>query len=446
MNIPLVTMTHVCRSWRNVLLSTPSLWTQIDFSQSPRSLQARGFISRSGEEPLHIRQHYEQDGHAEPFLSITLHSMPRVRRLDIYSYHPYFEGLLEYLSVPAPVLEYLDITNEPTQVEKDIVLPKVFGGRFPKLTSLSLHHLHTDLRGFNPPSLTRFSFATSTDTSIRNLTSFFERCPLLEFIRLRFYFTPEPPELPPKKRVRLAALKKLKFDQMASTSGLLDYLTLPKCVEMALKGEFTGEEFNKYGDRTARIHPSSIGHLPVMRGITKAVVMRNSCVLSGPNGSLKLFFDETRDNFDAEFFTSLSPISVLDIRELWVAVNSGRPFGHTSAGVRDALGVLMMVEDLNIVNCETVPFFSALGVASDDGIILPRLQRLTIYVGCKDLDIPALIHCMRARNECSEPLGVTLVFEGKPEADLVERLEALRELVGELIYRVGRASKLFDSW
>jgi len=385
----------------------------------------------------------------EPFLSITLRNMPRVRRLDIHSYLPYLENLLGYLSVPAPILEYLDITNEPSQTERDIVLPKVFGGRFPKLTSLSLHHLRTDLRGFNPPSLTRFSFATSTNTSIRNLTSFLERCPLLEFIRLRFYFTPEAPDLPPKKRVCLAALKELEFDQMASTSGLLDYLILPKCMEMKLKGEFTGEEFNDYNERAARIHPSSIDHLPVMRGITKAVAMRNSCVLSGPNGYLRLFFFEgTRDNFDAKFFTSLSPISVLEITELWVGQKTTyyrRPWGQTSAGVRDALGVLMKVEDLNVVNCEMAPFFSALGVTSDGGIILPRLRRLTIYIGRDDLDVLALIQCAKARKERYRPFGVTLVFEEKLGADLVERVESLRAFVGELVYRVVCAPK-FDLW
>ena len=408
-----------------------------------------GFISRSGEEPLHIYQRYEQDGHAEPFLSITLRNMPRVRRLDIHSCNLYLEDLLESLSVPVPVLEYLDIRNEGYQTGKDIILPKVFGGQFPKLTSLSLHHLHTDLRGFNPPSLTWFSFATSTDISVRNLTSFFERCPLLELISLHFYFTPEQPDLPPKKRVRLAALKELELNRMASTSGLLDYLTLPKCVEMALDGEFTGEEFNKCGDRAARIHPSSIGHLPVMRGITKAAVMRNSCVLSGPNGTLRFSFDGTRDNFDAEYFTLLSPISVLQIRELWVgqdAFGSGRPLGQTPAGVHDALWVLMEVENLNIVNYETVQIFSALGVTSDDDIILPKLRKLTIYVGSKDLDIQALTQCMSARKEWSQLLGLTLVFKKEPGGDLVERVESLREVVGELTYFVGYAPGLFDRW
>ena len=329
-------------------------------------------------------------------------------------------------------------------------LPIVFGGRLPKLASLSLHWVHTNLRGFYFPSLTRFSFATSTNTSIRDLTSFLERCPLLESIRLRFSFTPEPPTLPPKKRVRLAALEELEFDQMASTSGLLDYLILPKCTDMMLKGEFTDEEFNGYGDRAARIHPSSVDHLPVMRGITKAVAMRNSCVLSGPNGFLRLFFfEETRDNFDAEFFTSLSPISVTQIRELWVGRDtdsSYRPLGQTTAGVHGAFGVLTKVEDLSMVNCETKPFFSALGTTSDDGMILPGLRRLTIYVERGGLDIPALMQCAKARKGCSQPLEVTVVFEEKPGPDLVEGVESLREFVGGLIHRVGWAPKLFDLW
>ena len=442
-------MTHVCRSWRNTLLSTPTLWTQIDFSKSPKSQQAKGFLSRSGEQPLDIYQLFEQDDHIEPFLSITLRNMSRLRRLEIFSFLHYLEDLLESFSVSAPVLEYLHVANETSETERDMELPTMFGGRLPKLTNLSLHSLHTDLRGFSTPSLTRFIFSTSTDTSIQNLISFFERCPLLEFIHLDFPLTPEPPTLPPKKRVRLTSLKELELDQRASTSGLLDHLVLPKCVKMMLKGEFTGEELSKYGDRAARIHPSSIDHLPIMRGITKAVAMRNSCVLSGPNGHLRLFFfDETRDNFDREFFTSLSPISVLEIRELWVGqeiTRNGRPLGQTTAGARGAFGVLTKVEDLSMVNCNTKTFFSALSTTSYDGIILPRLQRLTIYVGRGDLDIPALIQCVKARKGCSRPLEVTVVFEEKPGADLVEGVESVREFVGELYHHVGLAPRLmFD--
>lgn len=79
---------------------------------------------------------------------------------------------------------------------------------------------------------------------------------------------------------------------------------------------FAGKESDADGSPAARIHPSSIDHLSVMKGITKAVTIPNSCILSGPNGTLRFFCpDMTRDKFDAEFFTSFSLISATEIKE-----------------------------------------------------------------------------------------------------------------------------------
>ena len=47
----LITMTHVCRLWRIVLSSAPSLWTLIDFSVSAKPQQAEVFIHRLGLAP-----------------------------------------------------------------------------------------------------------------------------------------------------------------------------------------------------------------------------------------------------------------------------------------------------------------------------------------------------------------------------------------------------------
>ena len=437
-------MTHVCQSWRNVLLSTPDLWTQIDFSAPAKPQQTECFLRRSGKLPLDIHHSLKDLDHVEPFLSTTLRNMPRLRRLDISSRLPRLGRLLEYFSTSAPVLERLNIRNDYCFTQKDMELPStIFGGRPPKLTSVSLHFLHTDLRGFNPPSLTRFCFTTSTKTSNWNLTSFFERCPLLESIQLGFYFTPEPPGPPPKKRVRLAALKELEFDEMASASGLLDHLTLPGCVKMMLKGQFTGKEFDNYGDPAARIHPSSIDHFPVMRGITKAVAMVHFCIFSGPNGHLGFWSaQEHREKFHAGFFT-LTPIIVSGIRELWIGAAteyfpSRIPWKQTAAGVRSAFEVLTKVEDLTIFSCKTEPIFATLGTKFGDDVLVPGLRRLTIYVGYGDLDISALVQCTKARKEHSRPLGeVTITFESEPGADVIREVESLRELVGQLIHRVG---------
>ena len=180
--------------------------------------------------------------------------------------------------------------------------------------------------------------------------------------------------------------------------------------------------------------------------------MPYSCVFSGPNGNLRFWCFEARKDFDSDFFTSFSPISVLQIRELWVGQTAGdaffgpdKPWKQTTAGVCGAFTVLTEVEDLTIVSCETKLFFTTLGMTVDSGMLLPRLRRLTVYVGFWDLDVSTLIRCAKARKGHSLPLGeVTVVWEKDPVVDVVQEVESLREFVGELAHRVGEAPKL--SW
>ena len=447
MNGPLITMTHVCRSWRNVLLSTPSLWTQLDFS-TPKSKEAVRFLGRSGNQLLNIFQLLESEDNVEPFLSTTLRNIYRLRRLEIDSYLPYPEPVLTRFTRSAPELRHLEITNNSHRTDRDAELhDTIFEGHLPKLTSLSLCAFRTNLRAFNFPSLRRFEFTTQTNMSIQDLTSFFRRCPSLEYIEIFLSYITQPPIVTPHERVRLAALKELIIYQATHTPSLLDHFILPKCTEVVLGGF---GETPREGWPVAQIHPSSIDHLPVTKGISKAVAMPSSCIFSGPNGNLKFWPSRrTREIFDARFFTSFSPISVLEIRELWVGPNSTssrpfrRPWKQTAAGVHGAFRVLTKVEDLTIVSCGTEPFFSTLGATVEDSVLLPGLRRLTIYVGCGELDVPALIQCAKARKGHSRPLReVTVVFEEEPKVDLIQEVESLRESVEELIHRIGEAPKL----
>ena len=165
-------MTHVYWSWRNLLLSTPTLWTRID-SSAYKSKQVESFLGRSEGQLLDIFKFFERGEHMEPFLSITLRNT-RLQRLKIVSFLRHLDHVLVRSTRPALELKHLDIGNEHDITEKDMRLPgTIFDGQLPKLTSLTLCHLHMDLRGSNLPSLTRFSFRTGTKISFGNLTQFF---------------------------------------------------------------------------------------------------------------------------------------------------------------------------------------------------------------------------------------------------------------------------------
>jgi len=319
----------------------------------------------------------------------------------------------------------------------------------PKLMSLSLHYIPIDLHDFDFPILTRLNFETEVIISVQDLTSFFGRCPSLEFIQICLSYPPQSHTPPPRRRVCLAALQELILDQTACAIDLFDHLILPKCTRVILRGIFVDETPDRHGSLVARIHPSSIDHLPVMREITKAVATAAWCSLSGPNGKLTLSCcNVAREKFDADFFASFSPISVSQIRELWVGQkaywgNKDWTWRQTAAGVHGVFGVLTKVEDLTIVNCQTGPFFVSLGATVEDGVLLPGLRRLTVYGKSGNLDVPALTRCAKARKEHFRPLGeVTVVWEKDPGADVMQEVESLREFVGELVYCIGEDPEL----
>ena len=126
------------------------------------------------------------------------------------------------------------------------------------------------------------------------------------------------------------------------------------------------------------------------------------------------------------------------------------PWRPSVTGIRGVFVFLTRMEDLTIVDCDTRPFSTALGVTTaidtGGGILLPALRRLTIYVACGDLDIPDLIRCAKARKKHSRALEeVTIVFRevGAAALGLIRSVEPLRQFVGEVNHRVGETPMLF---
>ena len=144
---------------------------------------SKRFPSSIREPPLNIYQHLEDTEHVEPLFATIIRNLSRLRRLEIISCLDDFDHLSERLSGSAPVLEHLWVANF---TDYEVKFPRaILGGQLPKLSSLTLWLFRTVLRGSNFPSLTRFNFMTGAKISVLNLTLFFKRCPLLEFIQIR---------------------------------------------------------------------------------------------------------------------------------------------------------------------------------------------------------------------------------------------------------------------
>ena len=125
----LLSITHVCRFWRQVAINAPELWTEITM-KNPEAVEA--FLERSGAVPLNVDLHLGPG--TEPPCGILEAVAPhshRFRRFSIFAppeahYDPFaaFTG-------PAPLLERLEI-NYPV----DSPPRSLFGGQTPRLREL----------------------------------------------------------------------------------------------------------------------------------------------------------------------------------------------------------------------------------------------------------------------------------------------------------------------
>ena len=110
----LIAMTHVCRSWRELLITRPSLWALLPDCQNTD--RTRVYIERSKSAPLELflYQHGDTTYLEEAFLSVVPH-IGRLKSLRIKGDIDLLQNLTPHLSCPTPLLKQLsiDFTCDP---------------------------------------------------------------------------------------------------------------------------------------------------------------------------------------------------------------------------------------------------------------------------------------------------------------------------------------------
>ena len=171
----LVTATHVCHLWRITFLSSPSLWSHLDFSNKERALV---FLERSKSAPLRVDLPLGIGGPSEIVRELLNKITTRVTTLQ--AAHNSFMGKL--LAQPMTRLEVLEISG----YNHDHLLPDE-PTHLPSLTSLVISG-SGPLR-FHVPLLTSFHLTHVSTSRVlerkraaRSLLDFFRNCPLLEVV------------------------------------------------------------------------------------------------------------------------------------------------------------------------------------------------------------------------------------------------------------------------
>lgn len=136
-------VTHVCRHWRDIALTSPTLWTYIDL-RSPFWTQES--LQRSQMAPLVVHARIRDESSRQMFQELELaHSVldeaPRIRELSLSCATDIMIRLESRLCEPFLVLETLSLdAGTPGAWHDDVYhLPEdFFGGDLPRLRKLSL--------------------------------------------------------------------------------------------------------------------------------------------------------------------------------------------------------------------------------------------------------------------------------------------------------------------
>ncbi|VDB92217.1 unnamed protein product [Peniophora sp. CBMAI 1063] len=117
MELGWITVTHVCRRWRNVALTDPSLWTRISFRLGEHWVDE--MFSRAGSAPIIYERLYDHKStlsSAERESSMLSTNLSRVKTLILRDdkYTGFMVPMIhEVLTVPAPHLLHLDLSCAP---------------------------------------------------------------------------------------------------------------------------------------------------------------------------------------------------------------------------------------------------------------------------------------------------------------------------------------------
>ena len=203
----------MCRGWRDIFTSRPSLWTNLDTDVD----KTRAFIQRSKSSPLDICARNIDDETYLDALSLVIPHVPRLRSLSFYS--DAISDSLRNFSCHTPLLEDLEIhISSPDTHTLEIPL---LNGDLPSLRNLSLSADTIRLPQKNTSNLRVFNLScTRGGVTVTQILDFLESSPLLHKIGI-VDSIPDSSDAPPERIVpyatqRLSASPRIQ--QMTSSS------------------------------------------------------------------------------------------------------------------------------------------------------------------------------------------------------------------------------------
>lgn len=440
-----ITLTHVCRSWRETFTSCSSLWTRLDFSNVNKTLT---YIQRSQSSPFRIYLKLRDD---KPISNAFALVIPHIRRLKSLTIDAEaLPGILQYFRRHAPLLEKLDISIYPTN---NLVLDgSLFNGDLSSLHHLRLHGLTTDFPWERLPNLRVVNLHSRLrGYGTTQLLDFFESAPLLHTVSLA-YPMPDASNPPPERVVPLLHLKEFSIRTKSPHSILLRHIQLPVGASLISEFRFRGEGFPLLEYLQARSP-----NLRNLSHITMANLLFNTrwkyVQLTGPSGTLRVValwetwgapssFAKDREILRSLDYPTLSTIQRLSISKF----GHPRPAEAEECPILQTLSSTHNLRTLILINCNHLPFVLALNPEQNPSnlVVCPNMQNLTLYIQSLSPRVVDRLTRM-AKNRASRGAklsSITLVDFGSC-GHMNEVLE-LREHVTHVEYCIGDEPPAWD--
>ena len=436
----LIALTHVCRSWREIFVSCPSLWTWLDFTDIEKT---RVYIERSKCAPLEI--HLELPYEEEAFLL----AIPHIHRLKTLwvSGDPaeLLPVLVEHFSCPLPLLNELEIDFP---YDDDPTLPHgLFNGDFSSLHKLTLTGVTTALPWRDLSNLTTFNLSGVPEGGIllTQLLDFFESTSNLRHIQLDTSL-PNSSDAPTERVVPLPHLKDLSMCLFTEEEQpILNHLSIPVGASLHLELEFVNEE-----PPFSSSLLESPGNLRNLSHITAVNLCfdpnQRNIRLNGPSGELCILRSWKREerSLDTGASQVIQYLDQFDIsRTQWLTISlynyrPSNPAQITKLAVHRILRPMEDLRTLMLIHGEGLPFIRALtpGENPDKVVLCPRLEEIIIYDYFRDtVRLDELVEMARERALRGTKLSAIKIINTTTNGPIERVLLPLREHVEHVEYR-----------
>ena len=409
-----VTLTHVCRAWREVFVSRSSLWTNFDCSDEEKT---RVYLERSKSSPINLSLDLlvrDDIVPCDPFFQIIPHATGRLKSLFVVGLTGGVEVVTSHLSHPAPLLERLSIRSEPPLTLRHPVLPSaLFDGDLSSLHVLRLECVHTKLPWKNMVNLTSFTLSyTPEEIPVGQFLDFFESAPRLEVIEL--YFAIPKTGTQNGRVVSLECLKSMHIKNEDPPSVLLDHLLSPVGAKLEIRAKLLSSLIGGH-------LPGSLDNLKNFSNFTAIRLQDTDMEFSGPNGQVKITLWTPRDDPTelaleslAEFDTSKTERFEIDSSDLL----SKEPLYQALLPMKD-------LRTLTLSKCISPgTLIHALQPTASSGVMVcPKLEEFILvpyplYLGGDQSDITSITEIAAARASRGGKLETVRIFNRPGTANL----------------------------